>query len=750
MTRKELLRACFLFALSSGLFFFPFFSGQTPFVGDITRSFHPWLVYAAQELQAGRFPLWDPFSACGEPFLANPQIMALSPMASLFWLFPFARAWALFYVLSHALLFTTAYLLARRWLQSRKKGPTHGPALITAMALTWGGFTVSQWEFPSAVGTLSYLPLFFLFGLGGNPWGILLSTALALATGYVPFVHYGVFLALVGLWSRRFPRPEWSSRLRESGLFCLALGGAGLLVLPQLLLSWDAARDSLRTAMGPAGRDFLLTPVFAVKFLIPWITNLVALPFQTPPFGSEYWSVARNWLNTFFVGTGVFLLGLTGAFRSGWRKMLMLGTVVGVSSVLALGIEPFFGWVRSAVPGFRYLTHFSNASVLAVVALSLAAADGARRTIWRNSLLFLFTLGALAVALSLALSQEARQWTLSRLLGTFSLTTSQDRWVASAAGGAAASVILFSAAWFLFHRRRWAITGFFTLMELAALAHGAISWAPADFFHRPLPLVRNLTGTPHRFGISPATMQAAEPLAGDTLLEGYHSLRGALYPNIPLPYRLHQTWANEVIGNYRFVEFRRLVPERPGNSPALDFLGASHLMSIVPLPPPSGLVARAPNALLYRRPDPLPRLTLVTNAVLRSTAEERLSYLGSEWAPHREVVLEEPADSAPPGGVLARWNDDRPGRVHAEGEGEGWLVYSGTHDPGWTAFVNGRQTRLYRANHAFQAVRVPPGPWTAEWVFRPRSFRWGLLGTLLGLSLTVSLAWPRRRRMATE
>ncbi|HMX95704.1 MAG TPA: hypothetical protein PKC50_10705, partial [Elusimicrobiota bacterium] len=63
-------------AVAAALLFVPgFFLGRVPFAGDVTFSFHPWLTYAAQEIQAGRLPLWNCYSSCGEPFLANPQIM---------------------------------------------------------------------------------------------------------------------------------------------------------------------------------------------------------------------------------------------------------------------------------------------------------------------------------------------------------------------------------------------------------------------------------------------------------------------------------------------------------------------------------------------------------------------------------------------------------------------------------------------------------------------------------------------------
>lgn len=729
MTPRELRRAFVLYLLTASVFLFPLFAGAVPFIGDTTRSFQPWLTYAAQEIQTGRLPHWNPYSACGEPLLANPQVMSFSPLGLLFWMFPFGRAFALFLALAHGLLFFGSYLTARGWLSSRTPGPTHGPALLTAVAMTWSGFAVAHWEFPSAVGTLAFLPWFFLFGWGGSAIGLALTTAGALVTGYVQFVHYGVYAAAVGWFLRARADRGFGAGVIDAARFGGALAAAALLALPQILPSWDAARDSLRAGLDAGdARQFLLSPAFAVKALIPWITNPVALAFQTPPFDAGFWPVARPWLSTIFIGTGVLLFGMTGFFRSGARKTLALLALAGGGAALALGINPLFDATRAVVPGLRYLTHFSNASILIVFALALSAGEAARRTAWRNGLLVLFAGGALAVTLGLSLDEGARARLARALLGAATLTPTQDRWMSAAAGGAAASLLFFGALWLLFHQRRWAVAGVFTAAELWLLARALNPLAPDAFYHRPLALTKELAASPHRLALAPGTMKAAEPLAGENLIDGYHSLRQSLYPNVSLPHRVPQAWSHEVFGGRRFVEFRRRVPDLPGESPALDFLGVSHVISIEPLPAPSRFLAQSANALLYTRPRPLERVTWVPRARVLSDAAERLTILEKGWDPRDEVLLEEPvAEADGTDGALAEWAES-PGRVTARGRGAGWLVYSGAAAAGWRAFIDGRPAPIARANHAFQALRTPDGEWRALWVYQTPGWSGALAG----------------------
>jgi hypothetical protein len=732
MTWRELKRAGILFFFPALLFLFPFLRGQTLFVGDKTYSFQPWLTYAAQQIQAGHFPLWNPYSACGEPFVANPQVMLFNPTAILYWIFPFGWADPLFLLLSQGLLFLFTYLLARKWMgnSAHHHGAVQAPSSLAALAFAWGGYAVGCWEFPSAIGTLPFLPLFFLLGLGESWAALALATAMVLATGYIQFAYYAVFLALVGTTHAILSRPPADRRSRLTPLIWMtvAIGGGLLMSLVQILPSWESARQSLRAGMqGADTRSYLMTPIFLIRLWVPWLTNTVALAFQSPPFGPEFWPIQRNWLATLFMGTPVCLLALAGFFKAGIRKGVVLGSLAAISVILAFGIDPFFGIARAVIPGFRYLTHFSNAIVMGLLCLALISTEAAPPRRGRNFLLFFATLPLLGSSLALAVFPAVRTHVLHAFLGLSSLTPQQDRWVMEAGGLSATAILCFAGVWLFFRRRRWAVLWCFTLLELWTFGRTLNPWAPASFFHRPLALGKMGEASPHRFSVSPYTMKGEKVLGGTNLVEGYNSAREAFYPNVPLPFRIHQTWSYEVFGFREFAEFRRRLPDLPGESGALDFLGASLMMTTKPLPPPCVLWGRSENALLYTRPTPLARVTVAATAIVRPSSKERLDYLFGSWDPRKEVVLEEegtaPATGTP---LLDSWREE-PGRVEAKGHGTGTLVSSGIYFPGWESYVNGIKKPILRANHAFQAVATPEGPWTVHLLYRPTLFRWGLI-----------------------
>src|ERR1700682_819354 len=77
--------------------------------------FQPMRLFTSQELRLGHLPLWNPYNASGEPWLANPQTGVFYPPAWLFVVLPFARAYILYLMLHVMLLGAGAYaLFARR------------------------------------------------------------------------------------------------------------------------------------------------------------------------------------------------------------------------------------------------------------------------------------------------------------------------------------------------------------------------------------------------------------------------------------------------------------------------------------------------------------------------------------------------------------------------------------------------------------------------------------------------------------
>ena len=73
------------------------FGGQVLYWGVYLLQFYPWRQLAVEQIQAGHWPLWNPYLGAGTPLAANLQTAAFYPPNLLFLLMPVDRAfgWAL-------------------------------------------------------------------------------------------------------------------------------------------------------------------------------------------------------------------------------------------------------------------------------------------------------------------------------------------------------------------------------------------------------------------------------------------------------------------------------------------------------------------------------------------------------------------------------------------------------------------------------------------------------------------------------
>ena len=79
------------------------------------------------------------------------------------------------------------------------------------------------------------------------------------------------------------------------------------------------------------------------------------------------------------------------------------------------------------------------------------------------------------------------------------------------------------------------------------------------------------------------------------------------------------------------------------------------------------------------------------------------------------------------------------------------LVLADSYYPGWKAFVDGKETKILKANHFFRAVVLPKGAHRVEFVYDPWSFRLGWMISTFTLTsiLIVSLGgFLRHRKVA--
>nr|MDP9360860.1 hypothetical protein [Acidobacteriota bacterium] len=223
MTRRSAFAAITLVALV--VFARPLLRNEVFSFRDHGDYFQPLRWFTATELRHGRLPLWNAYSASGEPWLANPQTGVFYPPTWLFLVLPFATAYTLYLLLHVVLLGCGAYLLFARLTRPG------GAALAAALALTFCGPSMSLLDVSNNLTTFAWIPLIVWCALAGVSAR---ASAVAIA---MSFLAGEPFFAAVGALLFAVARRRGARDLIDVALTSFALSSIQLLPFLSMVLS---------------------------------------------------------------------------------------------------------------------------------------------------------------------------------------------------------------------------------------------------------------------------------------------------------------------------------------------------------------------------------------------------------------------------------------------------------------------------------------------------------------------------------
>jgi hypothetical protein len=229
-------------------------------------------------------------------------------------------------------------------------------------------------------------------------------------------------------------------------------------------------------------------------------------------------------------------------------------------------------------------------------------------------------------------------------------------------------------------------------------------------------------------------------------------------PSMNLLYGVHDIWGIDVLRLKRVEDLYSALASTPSISATnlMDLYGVKYVISVTPIEEDprfeliysrlEGLPGRREDLLkdntvkLYRNHNYLPRAWLVKDFRVLNPGAILSAMVTKDFHPDREVLLEEnpnwtdgPPHSALPTklGFISESNNRL--RLLVQATESTLLVLSDTYFPGWKAFVDGQETKIYRANYAFRAIPLGAGAHRVEFVYDPLSFKLGAGVTFLGI-----------------
>jgi hypothetical protein len=254
-SRKDSLAILALLGLL-GLFFHDLFILKSaPLIGDSLEQHYPWAFQLAQSLRHFKLPFWTPLIQCGFPLVAESQIGAFYlPNLVLFGFLPFHVAYSYMNLLHWFIAGWGTYAYARQMkLESM-------PAFIATVVFVFGGAYGGAYYNMTSLKTICWFPmaLFFLERYleerkGRFLLGMTVVIGQSLVAGYLQMavLTWLIFGAYAIIRIFIFPEDSslWTKKAVTLGALALAAGGAIILALPQIYLTFQLAMGSNRTGL---------------------------------------------------------------------------------------------------------------------------------------------------------------------------------------------------------------------------------------------------------------------------------------------------------------------------------------------------------------------------------------------------------------------------------------------------------------------------------------------------------------------
>jgi len=765
--------------------------------GDFNSFYYPLSAFAANQIHAGHFPLWNPFLYAGAPFAADYQAGALYPPNLLVWTVAQPFTYGVFEALA---IFHVWWASVTMYGFARTLGVRRAPALIAGITFAYGGFMTAQIGHAPMIAVASWLPAIlaalYRARQGSIGWTVLagLGLTMAILAGHPQVVlyvitaalAYGVFLVWAdrpisaplaiegdrgavsatdeptgnqlrrGRWPARFADPRARHWLNALARLALMLVIAGGLAAPLLLPAEQLSRRSVRAGIGyENATQFSVQPVALLQLVLPKV-------FGDNP--TNYWSAFANGEIWGYAGVVALILAVIGVLwlpRAARGQKLFFVALGGIALLGALGpFTPLHGWLYGFVPGYDRVRAAGRLLLLYDLAVAILAAWGldalldwiaVRRT----------TDGELGVTL-----RQVRRGiglvVVVLALGIiplfYGLILRQDepvnRPVIAVDGLNVLLLILLGALALIWAVERRgigsrALAALATALIIFDLFSATIGFNPTTDnllagFQQPAAerelIARTASSPPFRIDTDDSSDRWQPSLAA---IDGIDSVAGAYNPLQLADYAAlrerAQSSRSSALYSLLNVAYVGLPAEKPAPADWQKVFTGDRVAFYQPSRPP------------------LPRAFVVGNAqpvANPGVAFDRIK--ASDFDPAKVVYVQGGVTATPanPGASPATVTRDGTDgvTVRVTTASAGYLVLSDAYFPGWQATVDGQSATILQADLAFRAVYLPGGgDHTVVFRFRPPWWRigWGIavltaLGIIVLLALSPLIRWRRR------
>lgn len=704
--------------------FFPPWSSYSQFWGpvkngampDVVDQIYPWKHFTIETLRHGQIPFWNPYSFSGTPHVANFQSAVFSPFNILFFILPFVDAWNIL-ILTQPLLAGIFMFILTRELKISKAG-----ALIGSIAFMFCGFIVVWMAYGTLGFAILYLPL-ALFAiekyLSKNSFKFLLLLSITVPLSFFSG-HFQISLYfLMAIISYVLFKGLTIKSIKKTFYLFLSIFLGLTFSLPQLLPSIELYKNSLRSEL------FLAVETIPFNYLM---TIFSPDFFGNPVTRNDWFGHYAEWAG--FIGIWPFTLAIYGILRKD-RKVMYFAILGLVSLTLA---------IRSPLSSFLVLLKLPVIStsalsrIIVIFSFSFAVLSGFGFDFLRKSIKGNKNKNFIFITLLLVLSFLCAIW-----IGLLLFNILPNPWLSVAKRNFILPSVIFVLGFLLISinliskkKILFLIPMFFITIVAFDSFRFAQKWMPEDpkkLVFANVPIINGIRkniGYGRIFGNFGAHV---DTYYGFPSIEGYDPL----YIR-----RFGEFIASANSGEFENPPRSVVTLSKRGKytDRVLDFLGVNLIFH--PIADTNqgwaypvwddknrfSLVFQDSKFQLFKNKTAMDRVSLFYNyEVINKDKEIIKRFYNENFNFRKTLILEETPNfkSNNQGKGLSKIVSYAPNRVVVEvvSNSPALLFLSDNYYSGWKAKVDGKDSKIYRADYSFRAIEVPRGKTRAEFIFSP-------------------------------
>ncbi|MEK7813007.1 MAG: YfhO family protein [Candidatus Desantisbacteria bacterium] len=716
------------------IFFSPILFTENTFVfRDIYRYYYPFYHLKVGLIKDGIFPFWNPYLFSGTPLFALIQLGIFYPLSIPLYLLPFELGIKLFIIIHFLLSGIFMYYLGKT-LNLRTKA-----SLAAGIVFMFSGFSLCMISHPNILCSITWLPIIFaMYHIALHQKsllqiilvGICLTIQILAGEPVVAYITIGA-LFFYGICSQCGYKYAICSFLI---ILLIGIGLSLIQLLPFLELTLFSARAH---GVGyQEATDWSLHAGELLNLIIPFFSDIMRLPRQ-----KLLLSMYMGIIPLSMICLSVF------CFWKNWKReeWFWIGFFI-ISLSLSLGAHFFlYPLCYQYLPGFNMIRH----AVKFVGPMSFCGAVLAG---------YGFN--------SISRFRKELSWILLSLLmlcicfwGIGTIRQGVSVWGQMIGGQhylPIIPIILVLISLVLLRKKPENISLVLLLIITADLFFHGINLNPLisqEFYNQKPALVKLLEkeSAPYRYILNPVTEAAYLQDARGRDVNKLTCWQGKsiLFSNLGLLWHIPDAYGYEAMTIRDYEKFIWHVRHEKISSiyHLLCMLNIKYIASEIPLLYDGLRLAQiirkdasTQNVWVYENTGCLTRAFFVPEATVVANKKEAFYYImRPKFNPAKEVVIFEKAgnshklqtsDCKPSNQV--RIDSYQPNRVvvQAKTNTSGFLFLGDTYYPGWKAFVDGKETKIYRANYIFRAIEIDSGAHKIEFIYYPRVFKIGMFGSI--------------------